>query len=54
MQSVALAVTSEIRKKGTGLNIRVNGEELCAKGTVLQTTVCTKFDWQWLFFFRSL
>jgi hypothetical protein len=41
-------------KKGTGLNIRVNGEELCAKGTVLQTTVCTKFDWQWLFFLRSL
>ncbi|KAF3010696.1 hypothetical protein E8E13_005947 [Curvularia kusanoi] len=56
MQSIALAITSEIRKQGSDWDSfqTGNGSEslppLYAKGTVLRTTVCTKFDWKWLAF----
>lgn len=55
LQSVALAITSEIRKQGTGLENYLDGSsernpQLYAKGSVVRTTVCTRFDWKWLAF----
>ncbi|KAF2849956.1 hypothetical protein T440DRAFT_508432 [Plenodomus tracheiphilus IPT5] len=57
MESVATAITSEMRKQGTGLNmisLAKNGPPVTipiyAKGTVMQTTVCMKFNWMWLSF----
>lgn len=48
MQSIATAITSEMRKQGSASS--VNLQKIYAKGTVMQTTVCTKFDWIWLSF----
>lgn len=55
MQSVALAITSEIRKQGSDYDTVTWGSPrsqppLYAQGTVIQTTICTKFDWKWLAF----
>jgi hypothetical protein len=45
VQAIALTVTSEMRKQGKGQRGGIN---LYATGTVIHTTVCTKFDWVWL------
>jgi hypothetical protein len=57
MQSVALAITSEIRKQGSDYDgvflanqSLQNQPPLHARGTVVRTTVCTQFDWKWLAF----
>ncbi|KAJ4383389.1 hypothetical protein N0V86_001436 [Didymella sp. IMI 355093] len=50
MQSVAMAVTSEMRKQGTDWDYAFDPREILAKGTVFRTTVCTQFDWKWLAF----
>jgi hypothetical protein len=50
MQSIAIAATSEMRKQGTDQETRFDPKEMFAKGTVIRTTVCTRFDWKWLSF----
>jgi hypothetical protein len=50
MQSIATAITSEMRKQGTDYSKRNDPEPIYTKGTVMQTTVCTEFDWKWLGF----
>jgi hypothetical protein len=53
MQSVATAVTSEMRKQGSDYNDldpRISLPPTFVRGTVLRTTICTKFDWIWLSF----
>jgi hypothetical protein len=51
MESVAVAITSEMRKQGTGWNMSLTDTiPIYAKGTVMQTTVCMKFKWMWLSF----
>jgi hypothetical protein len=44
MQSIATAITSEMRKQGTDYSKRNDPEPIYTKGTVMQTTVCTEFD----------
>ncbi|EUC38784.1 hypothetical protein COCCADRAFT_32149 [Bipolaris zeicola 26-R-13] len=51
MQSVATAVTSEMRRKGSYYDPQsYSAPPTFATGTVLRTTSCTKFDWVWLSF----
>ncbi|XP_014561054.1 hypothetical protein COCVIDRAFT_12162 [Bipolaris victoriae FI3] len=51
MQSVATAVTSEMRRKGSYYHPQsYSAPPTFATGTVLRTTSCTKFDWVWLSF----
>lgn len=55
MQSVALAITSEIRNQGSDFDSLMwqsptSQPPLYAQGTVIRTTVCTRFDWKWLAF----
>jgi hypothetical protein len=50
MQSIATAITSEIRKKGTDYSKREHPEQIYATGTATQIAVCTEFDWKWLSF----
>jgi hypothetical protein len=50
IEAIALAVTSEIRKQGTGQRESMAPTPLYATGSVIRTTVCTKFDWVWLSF----
>ncbi|EUC47687.1 hypothetical protein COCMIDRAFT_34755 [Bipolaris oryzae ATCC 44560] len=57
MQSVATAVTSEMRRKGSYYDPEVtygprfhSAPPTFVTGTVLRTTTCTKFDWAWLSF----
>lgn len=55
MQSVALAITSEIRNQGSDLDSFMwrspyAQPPLYAQGTIIRTTVCTRFDWKWLAF----
>jgi hypothetical protein len=51
MESIATAITSEMRTQGTGLNMsNMDSIPIYAKGTVIQTTVCMKFNWIWLSF----
>ena len=46
MEAVAVAVTNEMRRQGTGWD----GNPAYAKGFVSRATVCTQFDWVWLGF----
>jgi hypothetical protein len=50
MQSIAVATTSEMRKRGVDQQTRIDPNQIFAKGTVLRTTVCTRFDWKLLSF----
>jgi hypothetical protein len=50
MQSVATAVTSEMRKQGSDYSPQISPSPIFVRGTVLRTTTCTKFDWIWLSF----
>jgi hypothetical protein len=53
MESVATAVTSEMRKQGSDyiLNLtEIGPSPIFATGMVVRTTICTKFDWIWLVF----
>jgi hypothetical protein len=50
MQSIATSIASEMRKQGTHWGNRGIPQEIFAKGSVFQTTVCTQFDWKWLSF----
>jgi hypothetical protein len=51
MESMATAVTSEMRKQGKDYSSpRGTQKQIYTKGTVIQTTVCTQFDWKWLSF----
>jgi hypothetical protein len=53
MESIAVAITSEMRKQGTATGLNMTLTEaipIYAKGTVMQTTVCMKFKWMWLSF----
>jgi hypothetical protein len=55
MESMAIAITSEMRNQGTGVNMSYTETiPIYAKGTVIQTTVCMKFNWIWLSFPLSL
>lgn len=49
MQSVAMSISSEMRKQGVG-GITWRSKKIVAEGTVFRTTICTQFDWIWLAF----
>jgi hypothetical protein len=44
MQSVAMAVTSEMRKQGTEWDTAFVRKQILVRGTVFRMTVCTRFD----------
>jgi hypothetical protein len=50
MQSIATAITSEMRKQGTDYFKREHPEQIYATGTATHIAVCTEFDWKWLSF----
>lgn len=51
MQSVANAVTSEMRKQGSSYGSpEISPSPIFVRGTTMRTTTCTKFDWKWLSF----
>ena len=58
MQAVALATTSEIRKRGLDYDLvfspdgmtRPDHSPIYVRGKVISTKVCTQFDWKWLAF----
>ncbi|KAI4685087.1 hypothetical protein J4E81_008899 [Alternaria sp. BMP 2799] len=56
VESIAVTITNAMRTQGTGLNMSLPNETIpiYAKGTVIQTTVCIKFNWVWLIFPISL
>lgn len=54
MQSIAMAVTSEMRKQGTDWDNAFSPKQVPVKGTAFRTTVCTRFDWEWLAFQLAL
>lgn len=51
MQSIATAVTSEMRKQGSDYDaIWRTPSSISVRGITMRTTTCTKFDWIWLSF----
>lgn len=62
MESIAIAVMSEMRKQGTGVGMTFFNSDtgkwvvlpLLVKGTVMETTVCIKLNSMWLGFLSAL